>query len=456
MEELEALILTAEEYARGFIDFDADLPEGCTVELWTKTADQPGEEAEWTGPYSTPEGAKVLSPAKSYIELYAGFKGGDDPTKTPILKKVRWERDGNTVIWPGPTGYFYGPPGPLSLGRDYGTSYRLVFKPQRATWPEPFVIITHRARVRFWKGGIKAFDISGFRHAEPTPEGTFSVEGTLKEVEVKGDVVEVLVTVPGDNEEQAQEESKAQVESIVGLLALCFDEQILGEPVSADYYPDYYNSNAKGEGGSITFPVKHLLEVSIDKNSALSFDEALAKLYKSPIIDSINMALRWYVVGLNNESPVDAYIAYFIGLEALASGYFVSISPKPVRDEYTQLKEYFAKAQPKISSELKSVALSSIAVFWLTMKFEEYWKSRFNMETIESRKFAEYNDIRGNILHGRTRVVTQDQLSSVKKLLEKLLAKELALDQIIEKRHKAPKIITSTLKYITQPRKPEP
>jgi hypothetical protein len=28
------LLLTEEEYARGFIDFDAVLPEGCTVELW--------------------------------------------------------------------------------------------------------------------------------------------------------------------------------------------------------------------------------------------------------------------------------------------------------------------------------------------------------------------------------------------------------------------------------------
>jgi hypothetical protein len=110
LEEYEALILTAEEYSRGFIDFDAVLPEGCTVELWTKTADQPGETAEWTGPYSVPEGAKVLSQPKRYMQLKIGMHRGEDPTKSPILKKVRWERDGVTFIWPGPTGYFYGPP----------------------------------------------------------------------------------------------------------------------------------------------------------------------------------------------------------------------------------------------------------------------------------------------------------------------------------------------------------
>jgi len=37
-------ILVAGEYAKGFIDFDADLPEGA-VEIWTRTADQPGDEA---------------------------------------------------------------------------------------------------------------------------------------------------------------------------------------------------------------------------------------------------------------------------------------------------------------------------------------------------------------------------------------------------------------------------
>jgi hypothetical protein len=34
------LILTAQEYAKGFIDFDAVLPDGTSVELWTMTADQ--------------------------------------------------------------------------------------------------------------------------------------------------------------------------------------------------------------------------------------------------------------------------------------------------------------------------------------------------------------------------------------------------------------------------------
>ncbi|GAH88932.1 unnamed protein product, partial [marine sediment metagenome] len=40
--------------------------------------------------------------------------------------------------------------------------------------------------------------------------------------------MEVLATIPGNNEEQAKEAAKNHVEAVVGLLALCFGEQILG------------------------------------------------------------------------------------------------------------------------------------------------------------------------------------------------------------------------------------
>jgi len=445
------LILTAEEYARGFIDFDAVLPEGCTVELWTRTADQHGDETEWTGPYSTPEGAKVLSPPKPYMQLCIGLKRGDDPTKMPILNKVRWECDGKTFIWPGPMG-FNGPPGPLSLGRDYGVSYRLVFQPQRADWAEPFVIISHRTRVRFWKADVKGYDISGFYDAEPTSEGTFSVEGGVKEIEAEGDIVEVLVTVPGNNEEQAKETAKTQVESVVGLLALCLGEQILGKPIFADYY----FSNATGEQGDIHIPVKHLLELSIDKNLASPVEEALVGFPESPIGTSIGIALRWYAVGLNSESPVDAFIAYFVGLEALSSGFFASIDPKPIRKEHDQLKKYFAKAQPAIDHRLRDIALSRITDFPLSMKFEAYWKSCFGYMTRESKEFPKLNRLRSELLHGSTRTVTSQQVDAVKTLLEKLLAKELGIEDLVSSHQSGPKLLELVLTYATVPSKERP
>ncbi len=446
LEEHKGLLLTAEEYAKGFIDFDAVLPEGCTVELWTRTADQPGEETEWTGPYSTPEGAKVISPPKLHMQLRVDLKRGDDPTKTPILKKVRWERDGKIFIWPGPTG-FNGAPGRLSLGRDYGVSYRLVFQPQRASWPEPFAIIGHRARIRFWKGGIKGHKISGFHNAEPTPEGTFSVEGAVEEVEAEGDIVEVLATIPGNYEEQAKEVAKNQVEAVVGLLALGFGEQILGKPIFAEYY----FSGATGEQGDIHIPVKHLAEVSIDNNLASVADEPLASLYHSTIGHSIGMALRWYAAGLNSDSPVDTYIAYFVGLEALASGYFASIDPKPVRKEYAQLEKYFAKAQPAINHRLRDIVLSPIADFPLSMKFKEYWKSRFSQETRESSEFIKLNRLRSKLLHGSARAVTLQQVNSVKTLVEKSLAKELGLGNIVTTRQSGPTLLEFMLSYVTVP-----
>jgi len=323
-----ALILTAEEYARGFIDFDANLPEGCAVELWTRTFDQPGNDTGWDGPYSTPEGAKVLSQPKPYMQLRVELRRSEDPTKTPVLRKVRLERDGQTFIWSGPND-FNGPPGPLSLGRDYGVSYRVVFQPQRASWTESFVVISRAVRIRFWKGGVKGYDISGFRDAEPTPKGTLWVEGAIKESELSGDTIEVLATLPGNDDEQTREAAKSQVESVVGLLALGFGEQIVGNPIFADYY----FSDASGEQGHVVVPVKHLLELSVDKNIISPIGGALEWLRNSPICASVSMSLRWYAAGLSTESLVDKFIAFFIGLEALSSGYFATMEPKPVRKE---------------------------------------------------------------------------------------------------------------------------
>lgn len=441
------MILTAEEYARGFIDFDAALPEGCTVELRTRTSDQPAEEGEWTGPYSDPKGAKVLSSAKPYIQLRVELRRGEDPTKTPILRKVRWERSGMTFIWPNRSGFFYGAPEQFILGRDYGVSYRLAFQPQRAGWPEPFVILGQRVRIRFWKGGIKGHEISGFRYAEPISKGTFSVEGNLTEVEAAGDILEVLVTVPGNNDEQTRQAAKSQVEAIVGLLALCFGEQILGKPVFADFY----FSGIKGEQGDILVPVKHLLEVSVDRDVATLANEALTGLRESVISAPIGMALRWYAAGLDSESPVDAFISFFVGLEALSSSYFAGIEPKPVRKEYVQLKEYFANAQPAIDSKLEEIVLDRIADFPLTMKFDAYWKTQFGRATRESRKFSEFNRLRSTLLHGSVRSVTLPQVNAVRALLEKLLAKELGIEDLMDKRHLGPTLLELALTYATVP-----
>ncbi|GAH82314.1 unnamed protein product, partial [marine sediment metagenome] len=166
---------------------------------------------------------------------------------------------------------------------------------------------------------------------------------------------------------------------------------------------------------------------------------------------SIGMALRWYAVGLNGDSPVDIYIAYFVGLEALASGYFASIDPKPVRKEYSQLEKYFAKTQPTINHRLRDIVLSHIADFPLSMKFEEYWKSRFGQETRESGEFSKLNRLRSELLHGSARSVTSQQLNSVKTLLEKSLAKEFGIDNIVTTRQSGPKLLEFVLSYVTMP-----
>ena len=442
------MILTAEEYARGFIDFDAVLPKDCGVSIWTMTADQPEDENQWTGPYSNPQGNKVFSPPKDFIQLRICLNRGEDPTKTPVLQKVRWERNGKTHIWPGPHG-FNGPPGPLSLGRDYGVSYRIVFKPKQVTWPQSYIIIQPNLRVRFSKESIRINKVTGFKHATPDSDGKISVEGSIEDIEVKGDFIELLVTVPGDYGDETKEVAKAEVESAIGLLALCFGEQIIGEPVSAEYY----FGSATGEEGYTHVDVKHLVDISLGIDSAYLSEKPLSMLHSSLIRASVSMALRWYAAGLQNESLVDAYISYFVGLEALTSGYFASIDPKPVRKEYVQLTDYFTKAKPPIDSRLRGIVMDRISDFPLSIKFLEYWKSRFYHDTIESRQFSSLNRLRSRLIHGSLMSVTLRDVNKVRSLLEKSLARELTIDEIIAARQSGPKLFDFALCYKTMPSK---
>jgi len=442
------MILTSEEYSRGFIDFDAELPEGCAVNLWTETTDDPAKtNNEWTGPYSIPTGCKVLSPPKQNMRLRIELKRGDDPSKTPVLKRVRWERDGKTFIWPGAQG-FNGPPAIKVLGRDYGCSYRLVFRPSKASLSEPFVLINQTVRVRFSKGQIEGYEILGFQDETPNPDGTSSVEGSVNEVKKEGDFIEVLATVLADDENTGKELAKTQVESIAGLLSLCFGEQILGEIV----FEDYFFSSTSTEQGEVCIPIKQLTAQTVSVETASVTEMSLAKLVESTISTAIGLALRWYAKGLAYKSPVDQFIAYFIGLDALTSGYFATLSPAPIRKEYQQLQKYLEKAQPPMDQGLRDIVLARVADFPLTLRFDSYWKSHFQNETQLGSKFFKLNRFRGELLHGKAKSVTPLEVNDTRTLLEKLLGRELGLDRLIDDRRAGPKIFESVLRYIVQPR----
>ena len=165
------MILTADEYSRGFIDFDAVVPDGCSVSLWTATADQPNDVLQWTGPYSVSTGSKVLSHRRAYALLRLELKKGQNQAESPVVTKVRWELDGQTLVWTAQEG-FDGPARRLTLGRDYGYSYRLVFRPKKAVWPEPFVVMDRLVRIRFCKEQLKSYRLrpaSDSEHAAVMP-----------------------------------------------------------------------------------------------------------------------------------------------------------------------------------------------------------------------------------------------------------------------------------------------
>lgn len=445
------MILTWEEHQRGFIDFDAVIPEGASVQLWTRTKDDGETDGDWAGPYADPAGSKVLSPPKRYMQLRVNLAVGLDRTKSPELTHVRWDRDGITYVWPGRQG-FVGPPTKLSFARDYGCSYRVVVRPKQATWTGPLVIVGRNIRIRLWKAPIAGHRIRGFTTLVVEPDGQRSVQGSVEEAHVEGDTVEVVATINTEDHTQGKDQAKALAESATGLLALSLGEQIIGETV----FEDYFFATQELEQGEIHIPVRHLEPLAVDATAARPVDESLVRLQASPVAASLALALRWYAKALGSSSTVDAFVAYFVALETLASGYFAAVDPRPVRPEYVRLREYFEEARPRPDQKLRDTVLARVEDFPLTSKFSAYWTSRFGVETRQSSEFPRLNRLRSELLHGRLQTVPPTQVNQVRELLEKLLGYELGLSDQVSARAGEPRVLGALLRYALVPRGDSP
>ena len=69
--------------------------------------------------------------------------------------------------------------------------------------------------------------------------------------------------------------------------------------------------------------------------------------------------------------------------------------------------------------------------------------------TRESSQFSEYNRLRSRLFHGSVRTVTLQQINLIKTLLEKSLAKEFGIDDLVRTRHSGPTLLELALTYAT-------
>jgi len=419
------MILTREEYRSGFISFDGTIPPGGEIAIWTATTDDPSEEAQWAGPYTNPAGAKVSSPPKRYYRLKMGMSRGPDPHQTPILTKVRWERDGVTAIWPGPSG-FNGPPGHLVIGRDLGCSYRLVLKPKNAYWPESVTVLDDNFRVRLWKEPIKGFAVSGFSKFQPSAE-TDKIEmfGELAMTNTQGDVVEVAVTVPGDGE-AAMQSARNQAESLLGFVAFNLGEGVTGEPV----IEEYSIAGPEGELGEVRIPVRQvepatfILDPDVAALGLGSAAGAGTQLVRPE--ERVYVALRWMYKGYTSTSLVDAFLAFIFGLEVLAAGWFASLRPTPVRQDYSKLRTYFDTASASLPSRLVSRVLARLSDFPLEEKLERYW--HHHSLHAPAKPLGELVGLRNKIAHGAVSSVESRVVAAARDALKAALSAELGFD----------------------------
>jgi len=299
------------------------------------------------------------------------------------------------------------------------------------------------------KGKLNGFKVTGFDEATLNEDGRPVVQGKVEDVEVEGDLVEVLVTVPAKDEFEGKERARDLCYSTLGLLALSFGQQIVGDQV----FEDYFFSGPEEEEGEISIPFNAPFSAvaKVAGSMAAETDIALANLSSTDLLPSVSLALRWYYKGLTSSFPTDAFISHFIGIETIANGHFAGIIPPPKREEYSALSEYFSKASPRIDNKLRDVVLERVADFPLAAKFQRYWKARFgNIGKSETSRFRSLNVLRNDVLHGRVTLVEHRYMSQARELLERMLARELSVGEATLRTHSEPRIHSAVLRYVAQ------
>ena len=183
------MFLTREEYAGGYLDGDADIPPGGSVTVEVQSWAGPGLPPTVQGPYGV-EGSVLDEPIGDSISYRIGMTRGLDPTQTPVLRRIRLERDGRTLIFTPPT---WGHP-VMSLGRDFGTSCRLIIKPNQASWDQSVVLLLEDIRIRFWLEPLRLSQMSKATPTEVDGDGQLIVQTKLDDTYSEGSVIEILVT----------------------------------------------------------------------------------------------------------------------------------------------------------------------------------------------------------------------------------------------------------------------
>ncbi|MBI4282948.1 MAG: hypothetical protein HY663_00590 [Chloroflexi bacterium] len=436
------LALTNDEYRHGIVWWTANTPEGTLIILGIGTADSPAGGSSWSYPLTDPEGSLVSAQPHRFVQLRVELKTAISSC-TPALRAVHFERDTLSFLWPGVSGYFGTPPIVLTAGRSLGCSHRIVVPIEKADWQlKRPVLISRDLRVRFVSGKIRLTHVSGFTDGKFDDNGHFSVEGTVEDVEGNGRFVEIITSMPA-NDETSKLEARERCFSVLGLLALTAGEQILGQRLYEESFS--YNGQQGCEEGVVPIPIRSVVPRMISEDEILEFTSAVVP-HDQHYRTSLNLALRWYHIGLTSQSTIEALLAFFVAVEVVVSTFSRLTLGKIETELSKRINEFLKHAKPRPSKEILHFIRESIAEVPLQIRFDTY-RSRSGIADQRNvlAKFGELKRLRNDIAHGRRTAVEEAQAYAARELLEAILRHELGITSNPAKEW--PRVFSAAIRY---------
>ncbi len=416
--------LTAEEYQRGILYWNV------TGKLKIKTSSTlPGEPPQWSDWLTEPQGSLMQTPGHSDVHFDVKADGPVDQARPIQLRLERCEHgEIVTMIWEGPQ---MRPTYPLSRIPNHGTFHRLVVAVDALRWTEDAIIRHGDIVVRLITGKVIGETPVGIASEEIQERTMVVTSSTLETIEREGYFIEVVA--PGETPQAAEQSCRA----ILGYVAVCLGENAIADVVFSEgtkATSEFQVWEAKLPPFSTRFR-QHTTEqqvLDLDQRFSLILSPGAAL---SEIQTAYQVALRLYERGVRDSDPLDSFISFFFGVEALANAYADLYGPIPEKQEKRdRLTELIKRLPQPVDKDTRTWLRQELHRTTLAENFK-FFVNKHDWEASLLEQFQGMKKLRDNISHGRLPNVELWQAEQAKGLLVRMLKAEFGLVTNDAKQH---------------------
>ncbi len=401
--------LTTEEYRRGLLSWDID----SNAALRTSTAESLDEPPVWSEFLTDASGSKVQSPPYRYAAISIT---PEDPTALARPHSIRWERLLDdaivTTIWGGrhPVKLLHVP--------DYGVFHRLVVATPTLAWPEDIVIRHGKVIVRLVEGLVMGERVTPMDQVETEGNKIILSGGSGGAAVATGRFIEIVA--PGDSPELAEQHA----ESLLGVIAVCLGENAVGETI----FSEPHAASAEQQSGMHRIPVTARIPVMADGSQVDTIDQVLpATVATDAMARSRRLALRSYGRAMRAGTSLDAFLALFVGIEAIANTYASEHGPTPERAAREKRLAVLLQGLPQpVDPDTKRWLRDGLLRPPLEDNFR-YFVKQHDLDEALVDKFRELRRVRNDVVHGRVATLQKHQAYQAQTMLGQLLGAELGV-----------------------------